>query len=101
MSEPGKRASSSMLPDESYSEKNGAEPQPTNSLPFGSGSRLPMYSALKFEPCVYSPASFAVCVRGSSFRTRPREYDVGETYVPPPVIWQQWSSNSVISGEPG
>jgi len=26
---------------------------------------------------------------------------VGETYVPPPVIWQQWSSNSVTLGVPG
>ena len=59
-----------------------------------------MYSASKFEPWLYWPASVAVCVFWSSLSTSPREAAVGETYVPPPVIWQQWSSNSVTSGEP-
>ena len=62
---------------------------------------LPMYSESNWEPWLYWPARVAVCARGSSLSTSPRDGAVGETYVPPPVIWQQWSSKSVTSGEPG
>ncbi len=39
-----------MSPEALYSVRNGADPQPTNSLPLASGWRLPMYSESKFEP---------------------------------------------------
>src|SRR5436305_11965010 len=93
MSGCGSTASSSNWPEAVYSEKYGWEPQPTNTLPFASGSRLPMYSASRLSLCGYCASSVAAWVLWLSLSTSPRERPVGDTYVPPPVIWQQWSSN--------